>query len=74
MVEKKGTGIGIYAICFDGMRVIYDNGKAVVVMDITTRMEVDRFEIGCFISHMTVTDGGGFLLLGCYDNTEELWT
>ena len=66
---KKGTRRKICAICFDGRRVIYGDDTTAVVMETTTRMEVDRIEIGSFINHMTVTDGGGFLLVGCDDST-----
>ena len=69
MVEKKGTRKNIYAICFDGRRVISGDDKTAVVMDTTTRMEVDRIEIGSLIWHLTVADGGEFLLVACMDNT-----
>jgi hypothetical protein len=69
VVEKKETRDSISAICFDGRRVIYGDYTTAVVMDTTTRMEVDRFEIGSYICHLAVTDGGGFLLVGCLDTT-----
>jgi WD40 repeat protein len=66
VVGKKGTRNYISAICFE---VIYGDSRTAVVMDTTTRMEVDRIEIGSFIWHLTVADGGEFLLVACMDNT-----
>jgi WD40 repeat protein len=69
VVEKKGTSASINAICFNGRRVIYGDDETAVVMDTTTKMEVDRIEIGSYIWHMTVSHCGGVLFVGCEDNT-----
>jgi WD40 repeat protein len=59
----------VWAIWFDKTRVVYGDNMTAVVKDTSTRMEIDRIEMGAYIWDVKVTECGGFLLAGCDDNT-----
>lgn len=70
-MEERETRDYVFAICFDGSRVIYGDDSSVIVMETSTMKEVDRIEMGAFIYDVNVLNvsGENFLIVGCDDNT-----